>query len=296
MTSVATPPTPFGTHRSRLGESPVWDATRKRLLWCDILGQEILAADQNGAVLERWSFPDKVASFGLCESGRWIVALTKGVHLFEPETGDISLLAVPEPEPATNRLNDGKVGPDGAFWVGTMDDRPQREARGALYRVTGDGRVEKKRDGLIVSNGLAWSGDGRTLFHSDSRGRWIEAHDFDPETGAMGNARRIVADLTEEAGRPDGGACDQEGCYWSAGVTAGCLNRFDPQGRLLEVVPLPVPACTMPCFGGDDLRTLYVTSLSEGLPPERAQHPNAGRLAVLKVTVPGVPVAKFRDR
>ena len=291
---VTTPPVLFGTHRSRLGESPIWDAAQNRLLWCDLNGQEILSVDAEGGDLKRWSFPQKVGSFGLCESGRWIIALAKGMHLFDPKTGALSLLVAPGPEPETNRLNDGKVGPDGAFWVGSMDDRPQKEPRGALYRVTADGRAEKKRDGLLVSNGLAWSGDGRTLFHSDSRGPWLAAHDFDPATGTIGNERRI-ATLTEAEGRPDGGACDQEGCYWSAGVSAQCLNRFDAQGRLAAVIPMPIPACTMPCFGGDDLRTLYVTSLSDGLTPERA-HPDAGRLVTLRVSVPGVPVGKFRDR
>jgi sugar lactone lactonase YvrE len=291
---VVTKPRLLGTHRARLGESPVWDAEHNRLLFCDINGQEILSVDPNGGDLKRWSFPQKVGSFGLCESGRLIVGLAKGVYIFDPESEELTLFAEPEPEPATNRLNDGKVGPDGAFWVGSMDDRVQKEALGALYRVSPNGSVEKKLDGLLVSNGVAWSGDGRTLFQSDSRGPWIAAHDFDPGTGNLSNGRRI-ATLTEAEGRPDGGACDAEGCYWSAGVSAQCLNRFDPTGRLIEIIPMPIPACTMPCFAGDDLKTLYVTSLSEGLPPERA-HPQAGALVMLTVSVPGVTVGKFGDR
>jgi sugar lactone lactonase YvrE len=291
---VVTAPVLFGTHRNRLGESPVWDAARERLLWCDILDGEILAADADGNLLERWTLPDKVGSFGLCASGRLVVALRKSVQLFDPATDALTLLAEPGPEPADNRLNDGKVGPDGAFWIGSMDDRPDREPLGALYRVTADGRCERRVEGLIVSNGLAWSGDGKILFHSDSRGRWIEAHDFDAATGATANRRRIRADIPEEFGRPDGAACDAEGCYWSAGVSAQSLHRYAPDGTLMESVAMPMPACTMPCFGGPDMQTLYVTSLSDGLPPHR-QHPDAGRLAVLRVAVPGVPVGKFRD-
>jgi sugar lactone lactonase YvrE len=288
-------PALFTDLRCRLGESPVWDAESGRLLWCDILAGEILSVDEQGGDLRRWSFPDRVGSFGLCESGRWVVALAHGVHLYDPKTEALAFLADPEPAPPTNRLNDGKVGPDGAFWVGSMDDRPERQPLGALYRVTADGRVEKKLDGLIVANGLAWSADGRTMFHSDSRGRWIDAHDFDPATGSLANRRRIAV-LTEDSGRPDGAACDAEGCYWSAGVSAGRLNRFDSGGRLLETIVMPMPACTMPCFGGKDLKTLFVTSLSEGFGPEVARHPNAGRLAVMRVGVPGAPVHRFRDR
>jgi sugar lactone lactonase YvrE len=293
---VVSPPALFGTHRSRLGESPVWDAAQNRLLWCDIEGKEILAASTDGDVIRRWALPDKIGSFGLCESGRWVLGLRKGVHLFDPESERLSLLVEPGPEPASTRLNDGKVGPDGAFWVGTMDDRPDRQPIGSLYRVTADGKAEKKVEGMTVPNGLAWSSDGRTLFHSDSRGRWIDAYDFDAATGAMRNKRRIVADITEEQGRPDGGACDLGGAYWSAGVSAQCLHRYSATGDLLETVVMPMPACTMPCFGGTDMKTLYVTSLSEGLKGARALNPNIGRLAVLKLSVAGAPVAKFRDR
>jgi sugar lactone lactonase YvrE len=292
---VVSGPALFGTHSSKLGESPVWDAAHQRLLWVDINGGEILAADRDGKLIRRWSFGDKVPSFGLCESGRWIVALRKGVHLFDPETEKRTLLVEPGPEPATNRLNDGKVGPDGAFWIGTMDDRPQREPIGVLYRLTADGKAEKKVEGLFTPNGLAWSADGRTMFHSDSRARWIDAYDFDPATGAMRNKRRIVADVSEEQGRPDGGACDAEGAYWSGGVSAQCINRYSATGELLESVPMPMPAPTMPCFGGPDLKTLYVTSSNDGLKGERAQNPNVGRLAVLQVSVAGAAVGKFRD-
>jgi sugar lactone lactonase YvrE len=166
---VVSPPVLFGTHSNKLGESPVWDGVNQRLLWVDIVGGEILAADSDGNVTRHWKFNDKVPSFGLCESGRWVVALRKGVHLFDPESEKLTLLVEPGPEPATNRLNDGKVGPDGAFWVGTMDDRPQREAIGVLYRVTSDGKAETEVEGMFTPNGLAWSGDGRTMFHSDSR-------------------------------------------------------------------------------------------------------------------------------
>ena len=130
------------------------------------------------------------------------------------------------------------------------------------------GKVEKKVDQIYTSNGLAWTPDGRTMIHTDSRGRWIDRWTFDPATGAISDRRRIVADIEEAAGRPDGGATDAEGCYWSAGVSAGRLNRYDLDGKLLAHYPVPVAAPTMPCFGGPDLKTLFVTSLRTGRSPE----------------------------
>jgi len=286
-------PALFGAHKNRLGESPVWDADKGRLLWCDITEGTIHAADPKGEVMESWRFPGKVGSFGLCASGRFIVGVARSVMLFDPADGARQELCAFPAEPAVNRLNDGKIGPDGAYWVGTMDDRPVRESTGKLYRITADGKAEEKLSGMTVPNGLAWGPGGTVMFHSDSRGRWIDAYDFQPKTGAWSNRRRIAADIAEEAGRPDGGACDVEGCYWSAGVSAGVLKRFSPEGKLLETVPMPFPAPTMPCFGGEDMKTLYVTSLAEG---NAAPHPQSGRIAVLRLAVAGVPVGRFADR
>src|SRR5690606_21010994 len=118
-----------------------------------------------------YSFPSEVGSFGLTESGRLVVALRSEVGLFDPADGSFRRLVEIEAENPGTRLNDGKVGPDGAFWVGTMDDRdqPVKEPIGSLYRVDALGHVERKVEGLFVSNGLAFSPDGRTMFHSDSR-------------------------------------------------------------------------------------------------------------------------------
>lgn len=286
---------PVDDHRCRLGESPVWDDRGGRFLWCDIEAAEIRAIRPDGTGAELWPMPDRIGSFGLTETGRLVVALTKAVHLFDPETGRFDELVRLEEDLPHTRLNDGKVGPDGAFWVGSMDERPERAPIGSLYRVTADGRAERKLDGIRVSNGLAWTADGRTMFHADSRGPWIDRHDFDPATGAIGGRTRI-ATLDDATGRPDGGACDADGHYWSAGVTAACLNRFDRDGRLLARIDVPVAAPTMPCFGGPDGRLLFLTSLTHGVAAERlAAHPWTGRCLIGSAPIAGAPVGRFRD-
>lgn len=281
--------------RMGIGESPVWDGPGRRLYWCDIPGRAVHALELDTGARRVWRFDSEVGSLGLARSGRLVVALRKRVILFETETGREDQVAEIEPEIPMTRTNDGKVGPDGAFWVGTMDERPDRQPIAALYRVAADGRVERKVDGLKVSNGLAWSADGRTMFHSDSRGPWIDRWRFDPATGAISERRRIV-ELDEAEGRPDGGACDVEGGYWSAGISAACLNRFSPDGKLLLKIPLPVPAPTMPCFGGEDMRRLFVTSLSVNLGEAAlAAQPLAGAVLQLRADVPGVAIGRFAD-
>jgi len=274
---------PLGT-----GEGPCWDAEAGMLYFVDIPAPALYRIDPRTKRLDRFEMPGTIGSFGLTLDGRAIVALRHGVHLFDMRTGKFEFLVHPEPEPATNRLNDGKVGPDGRFWVGTMDDRPEKQPVASLYRIDPDGRSARMFEGSTVSNGLAWSPDGRTLYHSDSRQRFLQAFDYDLASGNIAN-RRTVRTFTEEEGRPDGAAVDSEGYYWSSGVSAGCLNRVAPDGTIERKIMLPLAAPTMPCFGGDDLKTLFVTSLtSDRLGPKQA-----GTLVSFRVDVAGAPVGRF---
>jgi sugar lactone lactonase YvrE len=278
--------------RCGVAESPVWDAATRRLLFCDIPGKRINALSVDDGARDTYDLPEVVGSFGLCRSGKLVVALRHRVVLFDPRSRRVEDLTGAVVEPATNRMNDGKVGPDGAFWVGTMDENTPRQPTAALYRVTPDGRIERKGEGYAVSNGLAWSPDGRTMYHSDSTAGIIEAWDFDPATGGMSNHRQL-AKLTSEEGRPDGAATDADGNYWSAGPSAGCINRFSPAGALLEKIPFPVPGPTMPCFAE---RHLFVTSLREGKSPELLQqYPTLGGLFRADAPVQGAPVGLFAD-
>jgi len=288
---------PLIPERFELGESPVFDERRNALWFCDIVGRALHRIDLSGRQHRNWTFASEVGSLGLCESGRLVIALRHQVIVFDPDSQRQTVIATIEGDRDDTRLNDGKVGPDGAFWVGSMDDRglKQSEPIGALYRVDAGGRVERKVEGLKVSNGLAFSPDGRTMFHSDSRGPWIDRWSLDPATGAIAHRKRLV-DLDEEMGRPDGGATDADGNYWSAGISAQRLNRFSPDGRLMETYPLPVGAPTMPCFGGEGLATLFVTSLRRGRSEELLKrYPLTGSVLVGPSPVAGAPVSRFRD-
>jgi sugar lactone lactonase YvrE len=280
--------------RNLIGESPTWDDRRSCLWWTDIQARMIHRLDWPGGAASAYPMPRRVGSLGLCESGRLILAFEDGVFLHEPGTDAFEHVATIEADIVMNRLNDGKVGPDGAFWVGSMDERTPRRPTGALYRVTTAGAV-RQFDGVTVSNGLAWSADGRTMIHSDSTACRIDAFDFDPASGAIGG-RRMIAAPGDDIGRPDGGASDAEGAYWSAGVSAGRLNRWSLDGRLLEALALPCPHPTMPCFAGSELRAVFVTSLrSLGGKTDLERHPRSGGLYVGALGVAGVPIARFRD-
>jgi len=279
----------------QMGESPVYDERRDALWFCDIIGQALYSVSLTSGDMKTWEFPSEVCSLGLASSGRLVIALRNDVVIFDPETGARQTIASIEAGRTATRLNDGKVGPDGAFWVGTMDDRAEKEPIAALYRVDPNGTVERKIDGLTISNGLAFSPDGSTMFHSDSRGPWIDRWQLDAKTGAIADRNRIAV-LDDASGRPDGGATDAEGCYWSAGVSAARLNRFSYEGKLVESFPVPVGSPSMPCFGGADLGTLFVTSLRHNRPKKSIEDfPLSGSVVAGKSPVAGAPVSRFRD-
>jgi sugar lactone lactonase YvrE len=280
--------------RNLVGEGPTWDERNGCLWWTDINSRVIFRLSWPARVLTTYPMPRRVGSLGLCDSGRLILAFEDGVVLHEPGTDRFDHVATIEADIVMNRLNDGKVGPDGAFWVGSMDERSPRQPTGALYRVTMQGATRQFGD-LSVSNGLAWTPDGRTMLHSDSTAARIDAFDFDAATGAIANRRTIVPKIADDQGRPDGAACDAEGFYWSAGVSGGRLNRWSLAGELAASHTTPCPHPTMPCFAGPGLRTVFLTSLRSMGATDLAKYPESGGLYVTDLGVAGAPVARFRD-
>jgi sugar lactone lactonase YvrE len=273
-----------------IGESPVWDERRGVLWFVDILSPAVLCLEPTTRKISSHAMPSAVGCVSLSSDDRLVVALRTGVHLFDPGSGVLVFLVHPEPDRTMNRLNDGKVGPDGCFWIGSMHDSVPRAPSGALYRVASSGECRCVLNGIKVSNGLAWSPDGRTMYHADSRGQYVNAFDFDLATGSLSNGRPLLT-LTEEQGLPDGAAVDDKGFYWSAGVTAGRLNKISPQGALAESIKLPVAAPTMPCFGGADRRTIFVTSLAS----DRSGCREDGTLISFESDCVGTPVGRFGD-
>ena len=280
--------------RHRLGEGPVMDGARGHLYWCDITGCCVYRCDWHTRRHTAWRFEETVGSLGLADDGRLVIALRKQVILFDPASGARQTLCRIEPDDPRTRLNDGKVGPDGAFWVGTMDDTRPRRPIGALYRIGPGGQVRRVRGDIYVSNGLAWSPAGDILYHADSGTGEVDSWDFDADTGNAEN-RRVFVKLAPEQGKPDGAAVDRDGNYWSAGVSAAVLNCISPGGRLMRQIPVPAARPTMPCFAGPDYAQIVLTSLREGCGEALLEkYPCSGSLFICDTGATGLAPHLFR--
>ncbi|MFS8182462.1 SMP-30/gluconolactonase/LRE family protein [Pseudovibrio denitrificans] len=279
--------------RYELAEGLLWDELTKHLFFCDILGKQIHAMHWDTKEVTTWDFPKVVGSFGLCKDGRLIVAMKDEIILFNTVTKIYEVIAKIEPDNPRTRLNDGKVGPDGAFWVGTMDDISPRTPIASLYRVAPDGNVTQIATEIRTSNGLAWSPDTKTMYHSDTGSGEVFAYDFDRDFGAVTNQRKF-AQLDNTVGRPDGATVDTDGNYWSAGVSAGNVNCFAPDGQLLQSIAMPVPRPTIPCFAGPNLSTLVVASLRpHGDDELLKEFPKSGGIFAMDVEHKGLPTYRF---
>jgi sugar lactone lactonase YvrE len=278
--------------RALLGEGPLWDQEDRCLYWVDIKGSAVHRFDPATGRDTRWSTPEPVGSLARRARGGLVVALRSGFHAFDLDTGAAEPLAKPELDRPGNRFNDGKPDRRGRFWAGSMCDSAAAPT-GALYRLDTDGSCRRMVDGIVISNALCWSPDGRTMYHGDTARRIVWAWDSDPERGEIEN-RRVFVTLSADEGSPDGATVDADGFVWLAHWDGWQLTRHDPTGRTERVIRLPVQRPTCPAFGGPDLDVLYVTSASSGLSRwSRATQPWAGGILALDPGVRGLAEARF---
>jgi sugar lactone lactonase YvrE len=281
----------------KLGESPFWHPDEAALYWCDIPGRALHRWVPAGAAHTQWDVESEPGCCAPLPGGDLLVAFRDGLFRFSPRSGRRRRLCAPPYDMAKERFNDGKADPQGRLWVGTIYE-PRTPAAAALYRWQ-SGRLDRMAGDITVSNGLAFSPDGRTMYWSDTQTHRIFAFDFDGSDGSLSRQRVFAqfepkpasGDLAGYGGRPDGAAVDAEGALWVAMFEGQRLLRLAADGTLLQELPLPVRCATMPCFGGADLRTLYVTTARNGRPAEElAAQPLAGSVLSLRVEVPGLPV------
>ena len=274
---------------ARLAEGPIWDSRTNRLVWVDILASRIHLTDVGSGDTEVIEVPLHVGAVAPREAGGFVAALQDGFWV----VGDgppRRITQVAEARPGL-RFNDGKCDPAGRFWAGTMA-YDQATGAAALYRLDADGQATRVLDGLTISNGLAWSLDGRTMYYIDTPTQRIDAFSFTPATGEIRDRRPVIR-IPSEAGAPDGMTIDAEGGLWVALWGGGAIHRY-LDGQLEQVIRLPVSQPTSCTFGGDGLDELYVTSAWDGLSPaERRAQPLAGAIFRLRPGVRGMPAAAF---
>jgi sugar lactone lactonase YvrE len=275
-----------------LGECPLWHPGESALYWIDIAGHAVHRYRPGDDAHDKWDLPSEPGCIAYGNDGRLLVAMRSGLAMLDPASGALTSLAAPPYDPAVIRFNDGRCDARGRLWTGTLYD-PRDKQGGSLFCIE-RGKIRDVNHPVTVSNGVAFSPDQRTLYHADTTAHRITAYDYDVATGSVGVGKVFKEFSTDKSagygGRPDGAAVDSEGAYWCAMYEGGRLLRLSPSGEILKEIELPVRCPTMLAFGGAELRTLYITTVSHKRPPEElARLPLSGFLLELDVDVAGLP-------
>lgn len=262
------------------GEGLLWDTRRNCLWWVDIAGERLHRFDPETGAASCLPMPWLISALAMRYDGQMLIATGRGLGVVNVDTGDIDILHDPEPTTPGNRLNDMIAGPDGALWVGTMSEGA-KGATGALYRYDAAG-AKPMMTGTTISNGMGWSPDGARLYFIDSVPGVLHVR----ENGAWQELRRF----DDTTGKPDGLTVDAEGTLWIAICDRGQVLGMQPDGKITARIDLPCEIVTNCCFGGADLKTLYVTTGTFSMTDaEKAANPLAGGLFAVGMDVPGLP-------
>lgn len=296
----------------QLGESPFWHPQERALYWLDIPGRLVLRTrgEIGQASVERWHMPSEPGCMAPARSGGLVIALRDGIYRANAWGGELRPLARVAHDTRTMRFNDGKCDPLGRFWGGTLNEAKDRP-NAALYCLDARGGqtpvLTQMANEATTANGLAFGPDARTVYWADTAAHQVRTWDWAARPNVLSSPRTFhqfdpkPAGWTPESpvryeGRPDGATIDAGGYYWVAMFEGGQLLRFAPTGEQVAALPTPVQCPTMPCFGGDDLRTLFVTSARRGRPDsELEQRPASGHVLSVRVETPGLPVHFFED-
>ncbi len=284
----------FSACQADLGESPVWDEAHQCLLFVDISGGQINALDHHGRLTRLYESPARIVALALTDKGNLIFTQDAGVAVLDRTSLRVthnSKLAITL---SSYRFNDGACDPQGRFITGLMDEGHSRNT-GKLYRYDAGLNASVIMDGISLPNGLAWSSDGSELFFVDSVARTLYRARY-PANGNGLEQVLVFAQTPAELGRSDGLALDVEGNLWVCQFNGSCVLQYDRHGVLLQALPMPVPRPTSCCFGGPDMRTLYITTAKFGMSAaEQADYPAAGNIYSIRLPVPGRPRHRFKE-
>ena len=280
--------------RNTLGEGITWCERTQALYWTDIPACTLWRHSPASGETRQWQLPERLASFALCEADGWLLlALASRLAFFRIEDGALHTVREVEPGLPT-RCNDGACDRQGRFVFGTLHEPSGGGAKqpiGGFWRLNADLTLEKlPLEGVAISNSLAFSPDGNTLYYCDSLTRTIRCCDY----GDAISHPRDFADLRGTAGEPDGSCVDADGGLWNAQWGLGRVVRYRVDGSVDRILPVPASQPTRPAFGGAALDTLYVTSARDGLDAESlANEPLAGALFAAQVGRCGLPEPRF---
>ncbi|MCC8393962.1 SMP-30/gluconolactonase/LRE family protein [Paraburkholderia sp. MMS20-SJTR3] len=285
-----------------LGEGATWCARSGRFYWTDIEGARLWRYDPADGRSESFAMPERLATFALCANPRYLlVGLASHFAFFDFDTGKTQRIVDVEPGMNT-RVNDGRCDRQGRFVFGTKDESGKLQRLAGFYRLNRDLSLERlPLPAPAISNSIAFSPDGATMYYCDSPSREIRACDYRADGGIAND--RVFTRLTDATGIPDGSTVDVDGGLWNAQWGGARVVRYGADGVETERIDVPTSQPSCVAFGGPpsglaagspQFDTLYITSAYAELDAvDRAADTLAGGVFVATLARRGVPEPLF---
>ena len=256
--------------RNQLGEGIWWDDDNNLLYWTDILEGKLYSFNPKTQKETYKKFDGKLGCFAPCKNGNFLIGLNLSFYIYNPSSQELSKFIDLNDEPQENRINDGTTDPKGRFWFGTMTSEGHtKKQNGSIYCIYPNKKVKKFFNNIYTSNGLAFNKKGTKMYFADT-GKDIQTIwclDYDLDKGIPSD-KKVFSTTFNLKGRPDGAAVDANDFYWVAGIEGAEIYRFNLEGNIDTIIPLPVEKPTKVVFGGDNFQNIYITSIGKGLNSE----------------------------
>ena len=269
-----------------LVEGPTW-IKDKGLLFSDVIKGGVYLLDDSNNISTIVAHRRGIGGIAVHEKNGLVVG---GRNIsYKSFTGDktTTLLSNDVTEVALG-FNDLTTDSKGRVYVGSVAFKVFSDDEmipGHLHLIDVDGSVRTISDGVMLTNGLGFSPDGRTLYHADARDAVVREYEVSPD-GSVSDWKPFVQ---ANNGHPDGLAVAEDGSVWIAMAYGSRVDVFESNGALRESLPVPLPMVTSVCFGGPDLKDLYVVTGSRGGPSA-----TCGTIFRTRVDIPGLPISEAK--
>lgn len=278
----------FAKTQCSLGEGPLWSKAHNALFWADINNCHVYMQGTNES-LQRWEFDEPITAFAqIPQSTDLMLSTASGLYRWSPQTHQRTLIHPIEDQNPITRSNDARTDLHGGFWISSMGYKLEKDV-GSLYRFF-KGELIKLRNNITIPNSLCFSPDGRYGYFSDTVTSQIIRWALDPQTGLPDGPAEVFVDISDTGFGPDGSVIDAEGYLWNAQWGGYRVARYKPDGTLDQIVEIEASQASCPAFGGEDFKTLYITTARENLSDEQlAKEPLAGSVFAVSIETPGLP-------
>lgn len=266
-----------------LGEGIMWHKARRSFFWVDIKGKTVYECTWSDKKVFKTEFPFRVTLILETEDSDVILmGVQGGIVKYNLSSRQTNWIVDIEKQIPDNRTNDGGYDAAGRIWIGTMNVDCNKYA-GAMYCLEKDGTLHKKLDRMTIPNAIAWSRDNTTMFLVESEDKVINEYDYNLQTGDIKFAR-VAIKVPDGLGSPDGMCMDDDEMLWVAHYSGFAVRRWNPvEAKMLDKIDVPVPNVTSCAFGGDDNKTMLITTALQELSPEElVKYPDSGSVFMVE--------------